>query len=364
MIKKKKEKKPTVLDPAKLEKRSRNWKLRACREHLAERRISAQSWKSMHCKGSKLKGAPDCKEGGWNKLLQMLLSGTLPTECKICHQVLQSGGFSMEDFQRDTDPSTTTLFSGKDEAVEVLGDSQEVQDGAGSEDNEKDEKGLNILQWVKDDPHLELLPPNTCKRRWPVRCLRCVRQCNHRAAVFDLVSTKNPKWFYQHVRSPTHRDNVALWNLRQKSKGRPGSDPSSGPGDGDRTHLPCQGFSVQGSKGTKLHEVREAFKLWLCYNSANALAPARADTEIRAHTYNMDAKSNDCIIFHHKCEKNTVQLNPGSRVLCSHCSLLGTDRGILRMVGRFFLKHGAARALALCQRGWMKLCGMRWSIYF
>jgi hypothetical protein len=101
------------VDPATLEKRSANWKLKACREHLAERRISCQAWKSMHCKDSKLKGAPVCKEGGWNKLLQILLSGKMPTECKVCQQVLQSQDFSMEDFKRDTDPSTTTLSSGR-----------------------------------------------------------------------------------------------------------------------------------------------------------------------------------------------------------------------------------------------------------
>ena len=264
----------------------------------------------------------------------------------------------MEDFQRDIDPSTTTLSSGTmpDDAIDVLGDSQEVQDDDGAGDGEK---APDVLEWVRENPHLELLPRHSCKRQWPVRCLRCMRNCTKKLAVFDLVSTSNPKWYYQHVNGPTHKTKVALWKQSNQSKKRgSGSDPSSGPGADDSVSQPCQGFSVQCCKGTKLHEARDAFKLWLCYNSANALVPA-CDTGAGAHTYNIDAKNNDCIIFHHKCEKTAAPLQPGVRVLCARCTLLGKDRPILRMIGRFLLKHGAARALALCHFVWMKFCGMR-----
>lgn len=300
-----------------------------------------------------------------------LLSGELPDKCSICMKLLKDAGFQMEAFMLDTDPATTTLLKDKAKEKDSQEEAQEIQDSQDPPEDQPDQAEdapgpAAVLALVEGDPHLQLLQENSMKRRYPVRCLRCVRQCSRKNAVFDLITLKKEKYYWQHVRSPTHRTNVAIWNLQQQrirvaSNG--GSDPDNAGNPGqtqDLKLMKCQGFSIQQGRGSKIHDLQSEFKLWMNYNSASALACARQEDSNPGHTYKTDLKKNDHVIIHSKCAHEDVPVAGGERAMCAKCKSLGSDRGISRMICRFYLKHVAARALAVFSWVWVKPSGLRY----
>lgn len=363
--------KMTKTNKAVQEKRKAAWRLNTCRLHLAERSVHSRSWQSLRCKSSVLRGAPDCPAGGWKKLMDTLLSGKLPEDCKLCMKLLGDAGFDMEALMLDLDPATTSFNKeNKDHSPEEieLDSAGEDQNGQQKPQNPEKQGGLqDVLQLVRDDRHLQLLDAGTHKRQHPVRCLRCVRSSTKKNAVFDLITLKKPKWYWQHVNCATHKANVAVWNAQQRvmrMAANGGVDPddngSAAPVQ-DLVLAPCQGLSLQKSRGTKLYELLDVFKLWFAYNSAAALASMRHDENNPGHTYNMDVRRNDCIIIHGRCKQENVPVRGDERPVCSKCKSLAEERSIRRMIGRFWMKHAAARALAFCQLGVDKT---RWTEVF
>ena len=69
---------------------------------------------------------------------------------------------------------------------------------------------VDVAQMVKEDEFLELLPPNSHKMTFPVRCLACFRKGTQKHAIFDLCSMRSQKWLKQHREGSTHVGNGGL----------------------------------------------------------------------------------------------------------------------------------------------------------
>ena len=206
----------------------------------------------------------------------------------------------------------------------------------------------DVVALVKDNPHLEMLEFGSHKRRFPVRCRLCVRGASSKMAVFDAISIKRRKWVDQHLNAPTHRANLKKWQADNPEH----ADGDCGP-DVVQEQTVCQGFSVQGGVGSKLHAIREAFFHWAAYNSTRQIHHTRQPGESQPwHRYMTDTVCNENIIIHRNCERKMLFVRPGRRTMCDKCSSLANDRYIVRMVARFYLKETGARNMAAVFEIW------------
>ena len=143
-----------------------------------------------------------------------LMEGRVPDDCDTCTKFLKDQKFNMEALQRDIDLATSKIFSIDDGNDEI--DEQEVSDDdIGDEGQQKEPKAFLL---VAKDPHVTLLQANTHKKRFPVMCNLCKRNCNNKNSIFDLVNPKRGKWYWQHVRAPTHKNRVAEYEFEQSRK--------------------------------------------------------------------------------------------------------------------------------------------------
>ena len=333
--------------------RHAKWVQQAARVHLAEKYVNNSAWRAVHFKGSALKGAPKCKAEGWQQVIIKLILGNMPHECDLCMALLKEKNFNMDDFKRDIDPSTTTLFQDQNGAQVAESPPARAPGAADAAVSPQSQSpgGVDVVGLAKKDKYLQLLPPGSRKKRLPVKCLVCQRSSTKQLAVFDLISRRNPKWLNQHLDGPTHKGNVR----RMEAKNKAMVDATSG----DSTVLrPCQGLSVCQAEGSKLHECFEVLKLWLAYNSAHAIASAKDDREATGHKYQQDPVMKDVIINHARCNRESIPVGPDQRAVCDKCLQLQSDRSILRTTGRLYLKHTAASSLDhLVEILWSQLLG-------
>ena len=195
-------------------------------------------------------------------------------------------------------------------------------------ESKADLRRLKVMRVVQKDPHMVVLPPNTRKLSFPVECRLCKRKGTGKFAVFDLVNMGSAKYYWQHVQGPTHVSNLRVFAEAAKKA-------SSEPVD-------CEGFCVQRAQGTKLNTIREEFNLWSTYNCMSSVGTMR-DADAR-HKYTLDLTQNEHVIVHRASEGKFICVKLAN-VLFAMCSSLGNDPSVIRIVGRFFVKHNAARHL-------------------
>ena len=361
-------------------------------------------------------------------LLHSLLEGIVPEECAKCIAMLKKAGFSMASFQqavqgdRDTqsdqpvpqhpqhnprdwasggssgsspgvssipsvapDPRLSSQTSQRPRPTHPTQDVKDVvvenvksEDIEGSQSADQrpgvqdlaaePEPSIDVRALVRKLPFLELLPENTNKRRYPVRCHACVRPTTKQPAIFDLITLKHDKFLNEHCNGPTHARNLAFWRLRHACQATKDSDKKShgsggggskgdtdDDGDGDEegqevqskdTLHECQAFQLQNApEGAKLASVLPAFELWASYNVLSAAAPL-CDGNDAGHKYHHDLGAGHYSIRHRHCNKQAgLIVEQGVPALCEKCRNLGDDRYILRSLNRFFVKHSAAHLL-------------------
>ena len=195
-------------------------------------------------------------------------------------------------------------------------------------ESKADLRRLKVMRVVQKDPHMVVLPPNTRKLSFPVECRLCKRKGTGKFAVFDLVNMGSAKYYWQHVQGPTHVSNLRVFAEAAKKA-------SSEPVD-------CEGFCVQRAQGTKLNTIREEFNLWSTYKCMSSVGTMR-DAYAR-HKYTLDLTQNEHVIVHRASEGKFICVKLAN-VLFAMCSSLGNDPSVIRIVGRFFVKHNAARHL-------------------
>ena len=300
----------------------------------------------------------DCKNGKWKDLLLELVSKEcqgIPQKCELCHDILTSAGFDFKSF-RDT-LSTAFVTDIAESEDEEPDDDQEIQeaelaglaDGLVIEDDESveddAEEGVTDdtprgIKAVYKNPDLELLPRDTFRCVFPVKCLLCQTK-KGKPKVFDLCNPERLKYLNQHVDAPTHQRNLARRRAAQT-------------GDADAGPAACQGFCVERSLGTSLHRLLKEYQLWAGYNTSEQISRVK-DPECR-HSYCWDNTKKEHTIFHMKCDKVAVsQLELASRrqpdhlrqnLICNKCRSLGENPSVRRMVSKFFVKHAAASCLS------------------
>ena len=331
-----------------LQKRNHNLSLKIAREYLAKLMIHAHQWNSFHSKKSVLKGTVDCPQGGWKKLLEELVSEQcrgIPEKCTLCQEILTSAGFNFASFQ---DALRQALVAKVPDSGDEPEDEQPeadlacLADGLMIEDDEDAaEAGVaddtpEGIKAVHNDPDLELLPRDTFRCVFPVKCLLC-RNKKGKQKVFDLCNPSRLKYVNQHVNGPTH-----VKNLARRQTARNGDDPS-----------PCQGFCPERSLGTNLHRLLKEYQLWASYNTSDQISHM-VDVDSR-HSYQWDNTKKEHTIFHQKCEKVASALleldsqrqpdHLRQNLMCNRCRSLGENPSLRRMVSKFFVKHAAARCL-------------------
>ena len=329
-----------------MEKRKTSWRLKVCRVHLAKKHLTNGTWKTWHFKKCQvLKGAPECANGGWKELMLKLRDGEVPTACQICSDMLRDRSFDLSELQNAIERG---VISDDDEEVAApcpLQDAVQMPDVEPEVSEVQavgDGDGVGVLERVRRNPHLQLLPPNTHKRRFPVKCLLCVRRSTGKGAVFDLITTERHKWLDQHLDSATHKQHVgqAKARKRMQEQGQSGGSPE---------FKKCEGLCVQRCEGSKLFKVRDCFELWAQYNSLDHIKPVRRGET--GHSYSSDITTGEHIIVHAKCKKEELRVNPAERTMCDLCRSLQNDRGVIRMIAKCYRKHIAARVPALIQVG-------------
>ena len=408
---------------AKRAKQMQTKKLAGARGHLAVVQVTAHTWLSAHAQtGKKLVlGSVPCPNGGWGQLLQLLLDGKKPDACHICAKILSDAKFSMDIFQADISNSlgetTSTTLNGDQKNTDDKSDQasekhtklfEEDMESAfpkpneNNEDEDVDEEEIGMKddyeagegtidyrEVVKADPNLELLPENTHKRRYPVRCKLCIRNSTKEGAIFDLINPFKKKLLKQHLDSVTHRKNYAKWSIQyveaintQARASRSDHDDHGNAGggggdDGDDVPLPtlsekkgalvpCKGFAIAKCKDTKMFSLQEEFKLWYSYNCMAQVASLRGKkSNLRCnksedgsggHRYHCEMATENYIIVHRCCEQEILSDMPGvdstfarehGHDMCVKCQSLGNERSLIRMIGRFYVKWAAARVLAI-----------------
>ena len=204
----------------------------------------------------------------------------------------------MEDFQRDVNPATTTLFKEDkaDQEVQVVESQDQHRAEDADQDDETEGNEGSVLDQVRANPHLELLPENSHKRRFPVKCNLCFRKHSRAHAIFDLVNLKKAKMLRQHLKTHTHRAKLAEWQANQVPV-----DLTAG-ASGTPGFVPCEGLSLPHCEGSKLYEMQNAYKLWAACNSSRGIQSAWKDKQEEfGHTYTYDIRTDSHAIRHQSC---------------------------------------------------------------
>ena len=365
-------------------------KLQAARVHLASLQVAANSWSRVHARGQVLKGAMSCANGGWKRLVEQLVDGSVPDACKLCSELLSVAKFSMDALQRavrqatdDTphalqDTSEQQSQQTKKEPGEKIvkqepGEvsvKQEVQEASDAEDGAAPSAGVqacrrgkadfDVRDLVRQNPHLQLLPENTHKRRHPVQCNICIRASSKQPAVFDLIDIRKEKFYLQHVNAPTHVRNLAVRKGGQAPRAAGGSGAARGGAgcpsmqtENPDAEVPpavdCHGLRLtKALPASKIVQMLPAFELWVCYNALSnaACLHETEDGGCSMHQYTHDLTSGTYVIRHRLCERSSGSVvQEGMPPVCCKCYSLSNDRGIVRMITRFYLKHTAAHLL-------------------
>ena len=360
-------------------------KLANARSYLAQKRIHAYSWLAQHSKRAAVKGAVECGNKGWKELLFHLVNDetdAFPEKCPICSEMFTTAGFKMEDFKEavENGPKTEDLEQAKEELV-AFGDDGKDEDHKRSTDDgcpddpeallgddfepDSPDEGhhsgcqrpaatgaeLSVVELIKRDPFVSLLPENTYKMRYPVICHICVRKATKKNSIFDLVDLRRTKYYYQHVEGPTHVGNMAeqLEKIRKKKEAAAAEGDGHQDGDGTMSEFAgfdppkCEGFVVEREVNTKVNGLLAEFRLWFVYNCTGNVLKLQTDEDSR-HNYTFDRGQQQHRIFHRLCTKQASSSGqPNS--MCKKCRELGNDRPLQRCIGKFFVKYSAGRAL-------------------
>ena len=185
--------------------------MKFARQYLAERGLTHPDFVKIHSKKALLRGAVDCKVGGWAELVALLVRGSGPVECTKCQGLLQSRpSFSvpslteaLEHFREANAFVNPPVNAGETEAAgekpaaegqHVQGqdgnaDVIEAEDGLDGDDVEEDgddgEGEAAVKKLLADNPCLEVLEEGSGMKRIPVKCHLCFRKASKRHPVFD-----------------------------------------------------------------------------------------------------------------------------------------------------------------------------------
>ena len=86
---------------------------------------------------------------------------------------------------------------------------------------------------------------------------------------------------------------------------------------------------------------------WAAYNASKGIRTTQKSEENAGHQYTYDIRAEDYTIRHQACKQPWVRCGASPRAVCEKCLLIQNDRGVIQMVAKFYLKHAAARVLAL-----------------
>ena len=190
------------------------------RAHLAKCGLANPEFVSARSQKALLRGAVDCKNGGWGELVKSLLRGDMPDKCGRCMTLMRSKpSFSLAAFQTALENFRHSCLTGLPDQLSAesadVGQSEKSgntggpgeaaqqplplpdrpgdPDGTGVDpepmdhmDEEHEEDGAAAVQaLLAQNPCLKVLEPNTRRKTVPVACYLCIRKSTGEPALFD-----------------------------------------------------------------------------------------------------------------------------------------------------------------------------------
>lgn len=372
--------------PRKKRKRLHRTRVRTCEEkqmlavksYLGSIGLTWLSSQSFHSRFG-----PSGRCGDFTLLQQKLVNGELPT-CPTCVQMLNLKKFSMEECQRliseaEKPDAASPSFSRLKEIIAELGSSdfpdknvETIQDVAGdvanvagevpdsgdqlalvpyvdgnAPQNESDappkkirenlvgDDRLNsIIQELKQDGFLQVLPRDSHDKRIPIRCKACRSKRQPLGKIFEChMPTVNcvRSFIRQHCRGQSH-----LASVRRLLEGKgleeeiaePLQDkPSTAP------CVPCQGYSLTHGPD-RSSRWREEMIRWARFNDLSK-GPVK-------HVYTHRMSENELVIHHEQCDGQLPDRSDGTRHVCSKCWDSALRDTAFKSALRFSHKYWAA----------------------
>ena len=175
-----------------------------------------------------------------------------------------------------------------------------------------------------------------------------------------MTTWAKPKYLKQHLQSSTHKK-MAAANAGsfvqlpipiaafQRDPDNSADDPPEDPDDfadpGPQRHQRCVGLCLQvPPPGCRLLQIQVEMGIWASF-CGGQIFPG-ASEEGLSHQYFFNVKRGHTTIVHRLCDGAGMVVANGVGPLCTHCYSLSSDRSLIRMIGRFFIKYMGARLLA------------------
>ncbi|CAK9042309.1 Uncharacterized protein SCF082_LOCUS24356, partial [Durusdinium trenchii] len=184
-------------------------------------------------------------------------------------------------------------------------------------------------------PYLELLPPNTCDRRFPIRCLLRKSHAQPLGRVFEGSAPRKKvvdNFVRQHLKAVTHIAAAA------RAAAALSEHPPIQQGQHDVQNMSaCQGLSPTHGESSRSGAFANEFLLWARFTKL-----AKSFTK---HSYVYSIAEQEVKVHHEECEKVTGETDGQGRFICTMCQKNQLVQASLKSAIRFALKHWAARIL-------------------